>query len=543
MTALLRVEGVHYRYRRSLPWALTGVDLTVSPGEYVVVAGASGSGKSTLVRLCNGLIPHLYPGEMVGRVWVAGLDTRTWPVHEFIVHVGMAFQNPEAQIFTTSVYREIAFGLESLGLDPATIRRRVEETAAFLGIEALLPRQPQNLSGGEQQLVVMAAALALQPELLVVDEPFAHLDAVSAARVREALRRVHQAGVAVLVVEHHLRHVLADATRLVVLHKGRVVLDGPPREVLREDLSAYGVVEPPAVQWARRLGWDDVPLTDEEFRRLIGRDGRGHRLLPRPTPQRASREEILRVEGLTAARDGRIVLEGVAFAVHRGECVAVVGANGAGKTTLIRHLNGLLRPVSGRVLVLGQDVARAAVSTMARHVGMSFQNPAAQFFKPTVRAELEVGPRVLGRWDPAWIEDVARRFRLHGLLERSPFTLSEGEKRRLGFAIALAARPEIVVLDEPTAGQDAWTRQALLEFVRELREEGRTLIVVTHDLDFAEACADRWLVLGNGRLLADGPPDEVMADEAVMAQARLMPTVGHFVRRFLAVETAGEEQR
>ncbi len=528
--AILHIEGLRYRYRQSTPWVLHDITWRVEPGEYVVLAGANGSGKSTLVRTCNGLIPHLHGGEMQGQVWVAGLNTREHPVHDLIIHVGIAFQNPEAQLFTSSVAREIAFGLESLGLPPTTIRQRIAEVAALLGIETLLSRPPHALSGGEQQQVVIAAALALQPQLLILDEPFAHLDAWHARRLQELLRRIHRQGITLLVVEHHLHHVIQDATRLVVLERGRIVFDGDPRDGVAEDLERFGVVEPPAVRWGRCLGLSPLPLTVEELATRVPM------LTPSPLPRLSDRpspsdKPVVVVEKLQARQGERRVLHDISLTVHAGECLAIVGPNGAGKTTLIRHLNGLLRPEQGTVQVLGQDVGRAKASTLARRVGMSFQNPTAQFFKPRVREELEVGPRVLGCLDPEWLMTIVRRFQLEDVLERSPYTLSEGEKRRLSFALAMAARPDVVILDEPTAGQDAHTRAALHVFLQHLRDEGRTVILATHDLDFAETCADRWAVLADGRLLAVAPPDIIMADPELMRRARLEPTAGFYVRQ------------
>ena len=535
---VLQVQGFRYRYRRQAPWTLKGIDLTVEPGEYVVIAGANGSGKSTLVRACNGLIPHLYPGEMHGHVWVAGLDTRDHAIHDLIVYVGIAFQNPEAQLFTSSVEREIAFGLESLGLPSNEIRRRVEEAAAFLGIEALLPRPPHTLSGGEQQLVVLAAVLALEPRLLILDEPFAHLDAWHAQRLRQMLCQIRERGITLLVVEHHLQHVLADATRVVVLDGGHIVFDGSPRQAVEEDLSRYGIVEPPAVQWARQLGLPAVALDTAELVTYLEQWHPSAALPNLSVPSRDRRRgnaPVIQVENLCARRGARLVLEDVSFCVAEGECLAVVGPNGAGKTTLIRHLNGLLRGRSGTVRVRDVDVRSTSPARLARQVGMSFQNPMAQFFKPRVKDELEVGPRMLGCLDPKWLAGIVERFHLQSLLERSPYTLSEGEKRRLSFAIAMAPRPDVVILDEPTAGQDARSRSALLALLHTLREEGHTVILATHDLDFAEACADRWAVLAGGRLLMVAPPDEVMANADVLTQARLAPTAGFYVRQALKI--------
>ncbi|HID64502.1 MAG TPA: ABC transporter ATP-binding protein [Anaerolineae bacterium] len=236
---VIEARGLSYRYNLAEGYALHGVDLTIAPGEYVLLCGASGSGKSTFCRALNGLVPHFHGGRLEGRLTVDGLETRDHPVAELFAHVGLVFQNPQAQLFNSTVERELAFGLESLGLSPDKIRRRVRWAARVVGIEHLLERSPHQLSGGEEQLVAIGAILALRPAILVLDEPFANLDPAGAARVRTVLREIHRLGTTIVVAEHRLHDLVADADRMVVLHRGQVILDGPPRQVLREDVTRY----------------------------------------------------------------------------------------------------------------------------------------------------------------------------------------------------------------------------------------------------------------------------------------------------------------
>jgi len=441
-------------------------------------------------------------------------------------------------VFTSTVRGEIAFGLESLGLSRAEIQRRVMESAEVMGIARLLDRAPHSLSGGEQQLVAIAAAMALRPQVLVLDEPYANLDAVGVRRVRAALRAIHAQGTAIVLIEHRLQHAVADATRIVVLHQGRVVLDGPPRQVLAHDLTPFGLSPPLAVHLARAWGLSQVPLSVGELAALVrAHPGSSLALPPHlACPDRAQgpptlAEPVIRSKHLSFARDGVPILCQVDLDVYQGECLAIVGANGAGKTSLIKHLNALFRPTSGRVDVLGRDTRKAKTSDLARRVGMAFQNPNAQFFKARVAEELRVGPQVLGRVDEEWMKELVRLFRLDPLLKRSPYRLSEGEKRRVTFAAALAARPQILVLDEPTAGQDARFRQVLGSVLRQLQSRGHTIVLATHDLEFAETCADRWAVMADGRVLSSGRPWEVMANTDLMDQAHLEPTEAFEVGR------------
>jgi len=556
----IEIRDLCYRYPSSNgDWALQEITLDVEPGEYVLLCGASGSGKSTLARALNGLIPHFYGGELRGHVRVGGLDTREHSVGALLSRVGMIFQNPTVQLFNRSVAAELAYGLESLGLPRGEILRRVGESAEWTGIEGLLDHNPHHLSGGEQQLVALAAVLALHPQVIVLDEPYASLDPRNVARLREVLKRIgHSADPpAILIAEHRLQHVAPDADRMLVLHRGRLVLDGPPGAVLARiddaDLARYGLNLPPVVRAARALGIASepgsvAPLTVAGWQAAVA--GSGARLDPQRVrealsagtlcPERIEALEgelVLRTEALTFAHTrGQPVLREIDLTLYARESLALIGANGSGKTTLIKHFNGLYRPQAGRVWVLGRDTRRMRVSQLARQVGMVFQNANDQFFKVTVRDEIEAGARALRCYDAAWLDGLIGMLDLASLLERSPYRLSEGEKKRVAFCSALAAQPEILVLDEPTTGQDWGFRRTLgrlLGELRDLRAGAQAVVVVTHDLEFAEGCAGRWALMSEGTVIAGGTPDAVMADRDALHRAGLEATQAFRLRRAL----------
>ncbi len=524
--ALIQLEHVRYRYPDAAAHALEDVHLNIDAGEYVLLAGASGSGKSTFCRLLNGLIPQFYGGSLEGSVRIEGTDIRARAVHEWMATVGVVFQNPEAQLFNSAVAREIAFGLESLGLPREEIASRIAQTLQMVQIERLAGRAPHALSGGEQQLVAIAAILALQPRILVLDEPFANLDPAALARVRSLLQEVHRQGATLIVAEHRLHATLEDATRLIVLDRGRVVRDGAPREVLHDDVSSFRLNTPFVVRLARASGWRDTPLSVDEAV-VLSREQDSLTLPERRNGTNAvpaDNAPVVQARGLSFILQGRTILKDIDLDLRRGECAAMLGKNGSGKTTLLKHLDGIYRPTSGSLVVLGQDATRMSVSDLAKHVGLVFQNPNDQLFKPNVREEIEVAPRALGAMDPAWLDKLIEMFALRPLLERSPFTLSEGEKKRVAFAAALAAHPAILALDEPTTGQDAAFRSALAQLLHELRQQGLSILLATHDLEFAERVASRWLVLADGSIAAQGAPDEVMRNTKVMRRAGLVPT-------------------
>ena len=522
----IETNRLRYAYAKSTETpALNHVDVKIRADEYLLVSGASGSGKSTLCRTFNGLIPHFYEGKLKGQIYVAGESTIDQSVAELSAQVGMVFQNAEAQLFNRTVELELAFSLESLGLPREEIKKRIADTAEMMGIEELLPRSPHELSTGEQQLVSIVAILATNPQIMVLDEPYSNLDHVNVHRVRAALKRIHKTQKGVIVCEHRLPLTVSDAQRLVALQKGNIVLNGDPAEVLQRDVEELGLEAPLSVSIGRRLGLSNLPLDVASLKKSAPSLSYPTELKPELfQPVSIDAPPILELKNVGFTLGDTTILRDISFTLHQGECLAVVGANGAGKTTLLKHLNGLLRPSSGQIFIMEQNAGIFKVSDLARFVGMAFQNPDNQFFKLTVRDEISVGAKVLGRYDESWLQELIDLFGLEHLLNRSPYRLSGGEKKRVAFAAALACKPQILALDEPTAGQDLNFRRALGKVLAQLREMGQAIFLVTHDLSFAEQHAHRWLLLSAGKILADGSPWEVMADAEAMGQANLEPT-------------------
>ena len=522
----LEIEQLQYAYRkRDQRWVLDKLALHVQPDEFLLICGASGSGKSTLCRTFNGLIPHFYDGKLQGEIRISGNTTQSQSVSDLFHQIGMVFQNPEAQLFNRTVYNEIAFGLESLGISKEKIHSRVAETAAMLNIAELLSRNPHALSGGEQQLVTIAAILALNPQWLVLDEPYANLDPLNVRRIRKVLQSIHRQGMGVVICEHRLPHTVPDVQRMIVLHKGKIALDGPPDELLSHDLPSYGLELPLSTRVGRRIGLKPVPLTVASVISYVLKSNLPDDLKPAvPSPISKDSPPVLEVEHVSFSLNERQILKDISFTLLKGECLAIVGANGAGKTVLLKHLNGLYRPSQGRVIIAGKDNRHLKVSQLAKSVGIAFQNPNSQFFKLSVWDEISVGPKALGCYNESWLKELVNLFRLEHLVDRAPFRLSGGEKKRVAFAAAMAARPAVLALDEPTAGQDGYFRRALGELLVKLRERGQAVILVTHDMSFAEQHAHRWLLMAEGQVVAEGTPWEVMANTDAMKQAHLEPT-------------------
>ncbi len=530
---IVELRGVSYQYPGRLV-ALAGVDLDIHAGEFVLLGGASGSGKSTLCRLLNGLIPHLRGGELAGAVVVAGHPIATTRPHVMSSSVGLLLQRTEAQSVATTVSRDIAWGLAAQGVSRGIIEERVRETATLLGLTHLLQRAPHTLSGGELQRVALAGVLALQPRLLVLDEPFAFLDAPAAAQLRTILSDLHRRGITVIVAEHRMDQVVALATRMVVLQAGRVVADAAPREILKHDLTPWSLEAPALVQLARAIQPDAVPLTLEEAVEAG--------LVPPPVKAADSTRPTLSVvewDDIWFARDKAPVLRGLNLTSTSGTTIALLGANGVGKTTVLQHANGLLRPQRGIVRVMSQAIGRRRVADLARDVGLVVQQPSRMLVAPTVRQELALGPRLLGRYDPAWSGAIVERFGLTELLDRVPQRLSAGEQRRVALAAILVSRPRALMLDEPTVGQDARGRRALQEQIAACAADGIAVLLATHDTEWAFASSARWAVLVDGQILADAPPSVVCNYPGLLARAGLALPAVEGLRQKMTVVEAG----
>jgi len=543
--ALLSVRDLAVTYEGEERAAPAGVSLDVAPGEVVLLLGPSGSGKSTLTLALNGLIPQAIPAETAGAVEVGGEDAATTPVAALSAHVAMVFQDPDAQLVTGTVLDEVAFGPENLLLPVDEVLRRAEDALRRVGLWERRAENPDRLSGGGRQRLAIAAALAMGAPLVVLDEPTANLDPRGTEEVYAALADVVAAGDrAIVLVEHNLDAAVGFVSRVVVLDAGgRVLADGTVDAVLREraeELHELGVWLPTSALAAlrlRRAGFalDPLPLDPAELHAaleaapaparategiVVREDASAPRLLPKADAPSVG-DVIVEVRGLTLRRGHATVLEDVDLEIRRGEFVAVVGANGAGKTSLVQAIAGVVRPPRGAVRVAGRDVARTDARTLAGTVGFVFQNPEHQFVAHSVRGELAYGRH--GAVDDARIDEILARFGLADRADVHPFLLSGGQKRRLSVGTALVGGAPILVLDEPTFGQDRARADELLQLLRDLNAEGTTVVVVTHDMQLVAEYADRAIVLRDGRVLADGPTAAAFADDALVAEAGLRP--------------------
>jgi energy-coupling factor transport system ATP-binding protein len=498
---VLHAEGFGYRYPERPHPALEDICLELATGSFTVLAGRSASSKSTLLRAASGLVPHFHGGEAWGELAVGGLSVREHEPGDIAQVAGTVLQEPETQLVMNTVGAEIALALEHRGAAPGAVARAVEEVALALGVEALLERRLETLSGGELQRVALAAALVHRPELLILDEPTSQLDPVAGDELIWLLRRLNEEwGTAVLMAEHRLERCLPAADRVVALDAGRIVFNGPPAGFLDWSLDNDAALATPAASLFGRAGLRPLPVSVKGARDALKRaellPERGHppggvsplqvedrrrrwRRDPRPKPS-------LRVSGLWyEIADGPAVLRGLELVLRPGETVALMGRNGAGKSTLLRLAKGLIAPTRGRVEPAGE-------------VALLMQNPGDYLVHEHVGDELgEHGLAVAGLTD---------RARVH------PRDLSGGERQRLALEVVLdGVEPAVICLDEPTRGMDRAHKDALAARLQRLAAAGAAVVVATHDTEFAARFAQRVVLMGQGVVIADAASREVLS--------------------------------
>lgn len=534
----VRMENVSYRYPGSKENALNEIDLQVRRGEIVLITGASGAGKTTLLSTLNGMVPQSYGGEFSGRVLVKGYDTAKVPVGRLAFVSGMLFQDPAGQLICPTVEDEVAFGPENRGLPVDKAEELVEECLEYVRMSHFRTRPPHALSGGQQQSVAIAAVLAMEPDIYVLDEPTSNLDPLGSEQVFELIGRVvRDKRRTAVIVEHKLDKLLGIADRLVIMADGRIAADGRPRDVFyrfRTD-GQSGIYPPQVTQlfWKLEeeglLDLKEVPFTvDEASQVLSPLLPPGDRIKQDKASPQTERETVVEVRDLEFAYpDGTKALNGVNLKVGRGEFLSIVGQNGSGKTTLVKHLNGLLRPTSGIVRIMGEDATSLPVSLLATKVGYCFQNPDHQIFSSRVFDELAFGLKNLKRpieEIKATVEMVASRLGLAELLGANPHSLSKGQRQRIAVAAVLAMGPEVIIVDEPTTGQDPQQSRQMMDLMRFLnREHGKTIIVITHDMALAAEYSDRLVVMHKGQKLLEGTPRQVFREERVLRLTNLEP--------------------
>jgi energy-coupling factor transport system ATP-binding protein len=562
--------------RPEAPPALVDVSFEIQAGSFVLILGRSGSGKSTLALNLVGIYPDYFGGRNQGRVSinhpVRGLiNRRELEAAERFRLINMLFQNPEDQIVTLTVEEEVGFALENYLFEPPEIHRRIDYALDLVGLDEFRRRETLRLSGGEKQRVALAAMLALEPSVLILDEPTSNLDPAGTADVLATIDRVREkTGLTVMVIEHEVDEVFDRVDAVLLVEECRVMGPFTPREFMderglfvRDDMGLWIPQAAEVGLGLRAQGIElggSVPLNGAELVEAVEALDAGFPLAAAPVTRdtdrgsRAAvieaRTDVIDVRDVSFAYGDRQVLTGIGFSVRRKELLAIVGQNGSGKSTLASLFNGIAKPDSGVVLVDGIPTSDYDFAHLVKRVAYIFQVPEKQFVRGTVYDEIAHGLRALGLSEAEVDERTVEFLETVRLLDRrdaSPYVLSHGQKRRLSVAAMVIGKPEVVVLDEPTFGQDYHQAQNLMQLLRALADDGAAVVFITHDMRLVAEYADRAAVLCDGEIVFDGAPSMLFAQEAVLARAQLKPpSVHEFSARLLGepvLTTAALSQR
>ena len=553
----IEIENLHFTYpSRSAP-TLRGIDAKVNPKAFILLTGPTGCGKSTLLRTLNGLIPHASGGKLSGSVRVNGASVAEQPIAVTCQQAGLLFQNPEEQLFCIIVEDEIAFGLENQGLPSHEIHRRIDAALTQVGLAGFRNRQIASLSSGQKQRVALACVCAMQPQILLLDEPTSYLDPQATHDILKIIRDLNRKlGITVIVAGHQVNEIAPLCSRVWLMNDGKLISDLPIDQAFIdfERYSQLGVQVPELAQVAEQLGYSERPLTLDHAVQLFvnstqdskqlrshrdelsndplssdasaGEDGLAN---PTQTTPANSNEVLAEVQNLSFRypQTSADVLKDISFQIRGGEVVAIMGANGSGKTTLLLHLIALLRPSAGQICIKGQDTRRCKPRHLAGQVGIVFQNPDLLLQAATVSEEVAFGPKnfKLSRQEvEGRLEEILLTFDLETLKAEAPYALSRGQRQRTAVAASFSLYPDLLLLDEPTTGQDYYHLRQLMQMLdNTMKTQNKTVIFCTHDVHLTLEYASRVLLLHRGELIFDGAPDAAFASPERLEQASLIP--------------------
>ena len=529
MGTAIAVENLTFTHLGKGKPALIDIGLKIRAGHSVAVMGHSGSGKSSLCMCLNGLIPRFIKGEISGRVVIKGEDISKYAVAEMARLVGFVFQDFESQLISTNVELEVAFGPENFGIPRVELQRRVAKYLSLVRLGNLRDRQLASLSGGQKQRLAIASVLALETDIIVMDEPTTDLDITSQEEVQKIVKELARSNKTLMVVEHEPERVV-EADQIVLMKDGRVVVHDSAQRVLPQvDLMVKCGIRPlQLVELFQQLGWSEYPLTIEDSLGLLGKARLTVQKRPPEVVRKLDRHILLETRKLSHVyRNGTTTaLDNVDLKIQEGSFLAIIGKNGSGKTTLGKHLSGLLTSITGQVLIGGQRVETMSQSDLVQYVVYVFQNPDDQIFGSTVYEEVAFGPRNFGLSKEEIESQVTRALNavgLEGYEMFDPFTLTKGERQRVAVASVLTSRPKILILDEPTTGLDYRQQRSMMEMLTVLNNQGHTIIIITHSMWIVTEYTKRTIVMNNGRIILDGPTRNIFTREDTLAKAGLKP--------------------
>lgn len=536
-TAAVEFKDFTFQYRAQSESTLRNINLRIEKGQKVMIAGPSGSGKSTIGHCINGLIPHYYKGNIDGELYINGKNAADMDIFELSKHVGTVLQDSDCQFVGMTVAEDIAFALENDLTPQSEMKERVAKTAKLVGIDAHLKSHPQELSGGQKQRVSLAGVLVDNVSILLFDEPLANLDPATGKNAIELIDDLtKESDVTVIIIEHRVEDVLwRKMDRIVLMNEGEIIRDDTPDNILASGiLRDCGIREP---LYVTALSYAGINITPDmhpdnlkEMKLMPFRDKLQEwtrSVAPAEPPVLG--DEILSFRDVNFAynENARSVLNDVSLSIRRGEMSAIVGKNGAGKSTLCKLICGFIKPVSGQILIAGKDAVKESIFERAKTIGYVMQNPNQMISKPMIREEVGLGLELLGKEQSEidrCVDEVLKICGLYSFRNWPVSALSYGQKKRVTIASILVMEPQLLLLDEPTAGQDFRHYTEIMTFLQSLRERGFTILMVTHDMHLMLEYAQRAIVLADGHLISDDTPERVLTDPDIIRQANLKET-------------------
>lgn len=534
---LVVFDKYNFKYKSQVEPSLFDIDLKVKKGEKIIIVGPSGSGKSTLAKSLNGQIPNTFPGDITGSCLIDGKDLLDSSIFDLSLSVGTVLQDTDGQFVGLTVAEDIAFSLENDNLDQEEMKKIVEKWAKELNLSKLLEMKPGELSGGQKQSVSIAGVLVSDVPILLLDEPLANLDPKSGRKTMELLKRLaDKLGYTVIVIEHRLEEaLLLDPDRIIAVDGGKILADMSPTELLKSDiLEKIGIRRPlyiDAMKYAgvdisvyEKLGdFDEVEISPSDLAKIEGwAKGQVGKEIKK------TNEEVIKIENLTFSYERENILENLSLEIDKGEIISILGPNGAGKSTLAKLMCGFLRPDSGKILLAGKDSKDLSIKEIADKVGFILQNPNAMISKTMIFDEVAFGLRVRGVGEDVIEKKVHDALEICGLysFRKWPISaLSYGQRRRVTIASILVLDPEVIIMDEPTAGQDFHHYTKMMEFIRKINKEyDLTILMISHDMHLIEEYTDRALVIGDKKILADTTPAELFSQSELIDRANLAET-------------------